>query len=93
LTAAQEVLCWAALCFSPGGVGVYDPLSANHYKLTHHYHNSGWSVTYGLDLHVQGKDQDWLVVKYDKDVFAPLKKDRREVSHHWPDGSVKWGVE
>jgi hypothetical protein len=33
------------------------------------------------------------VVKYDKDVFAPLKKDRREVSHHWPDGSVKWGVE
>jgi hypothetical protein len=90
LTTAQEVLCWAVLCFSPQGVDFYDPIHAQQCRLASHYHNSGFGITYGLDVHLTGATSaEWLVVKYEHDVFAPLKPKTRSVSWHWPDGGYK----
>jgi hypothetical protein len=92
MTYLTEAICWAAICFSPSGVEFYDPFAAQHYRIDQHYRNALWSnITYGLDCKIAGPgDQyDWIVVKYTKDPFAPLRPVERQVTHHERDGSLK----
>ncbi len=81
----QEAICWLALCFQPSGVEFYDPFAAKHYRIEKHYRNQLWcNITYGIDCKVTGpgEDFDWIVVKYSKDPFAPLRPIARTVTHH-----------
>ncbi len=87
-----EAICWFALCWSPSGVEVYDPIHAQHYRIEQHYRNELWcNITYGIDCKVTGPvDQyDWIVVKYSKDPFAPLRPIERRVTHHERNGDLK----
>jgi hypothetical protein len=93
VTQLQEAILWAALCFNPQGFEVYDPIHAQNYRITRHYQIYGFTIAHGMDVHITGNNPDWVVLKYRKNALAPLEPDYRTVTHHWPDGSMKWGDE